>query len=242
MLQRLLALDAVDLASAFERAAQGVAEVLGADKVDVFVREADSDYLVALGTSNTPMGRREREAGLDRIPLERGGLLAQAYRLRQSYVCPRTEANPDELAELLELLGVRSTMGAPLTIGRDAIGIVLASSATPNLFGPKDLRFLESVARWIGLVAQRAALVEQLTSRAAEEGFRSGASSALEVLTPRQREVAGLVAQGLTNAEIADLLVRAEGTVANHVQDIMRRLGLRRRTQLAVWIAERDRS
>jgi DNA-binding NarL/FixJ family response regulator len=56
-------------------------------------------------------------------------------------------------------------------------------------------------------------------------------------LTPREREVAALVARGMTNREIARALVLTEGTVANHVRRVLVRLGLDSRTQLAVWVA-----
>jgi len=57
-------------------------------------------------------------------------------------------------------------------------------------------------------------------------------------LTRRQREIAGLLAQGLSNAEIAAQLVLTTGTVANHVASILQRLNLETRTQVATWAAE----
>ena len=48
-------------------------------------------------------------------------------------------------------------------------------------------------------------------------------------------EVAALIARGLSNAEIADRLTLTPGTVANHVAHIMRRLGVKKRTQIATW-------
>jgi len=54
-------------------------------------------------------------------------------------------------------------------------------------------------------------------------------------LTPRQREIMGLIAEGLTNAQIADRLGVSERTVKNHLTDIRRKLGLRNRVQIAVW-------
>ncbi|GLZ28985.1 hypothetical protein Lesp02_11750 [Lentzea sp. NBRC 105346] len=54
-------------------------------------------------------------------------------------------------------------------------------------------------------------------------------------LTGRQHEVLGLVAAGRTNAEIAAELGIAERTVDHHVGHMLTRLGLRTRTQLAVW-------
>jgi DNA-binding NarL/FixJ family response regulator len=54
-------------------------------------------------------------------------------------------------------------------------------------------------------------------------------------LTPRQREVALAVAEGLSNEEIAARLVVTPGRVANHLEQSLRRLTLRNRTQLAIW-------
>jgi len=58
-------------------------------------------------------------------------------------------------------------------------------------------------------------------------------------LSRREREVAVLVARGCTNAQIARALVITEGTAANHVARIMRKLGVRSRTGIGVWAVER---
>jgi DNA-binding CsgD family transcriptional regulator len=59
-------------------------------------------------------------------------------------------------------------------------------------------------------------------------------------LTPREREVAALVAQGLTNRQIAARLCLSERTAQNHVQHIVTKLGLSNRSQIAVWITGRN--
>jgi predicted ATPase/DNA-binding CsgD family transcriptional regulator len=56
-------------------------------------------------------------------------------------------------------------------------------------------------------------------------------------LTPREREVAGLVAQGLSNREIGRTLVISERTVDAHVQHILNKLGFNSRAQIAAWVA-----
>ncbi|WP_107773951.1 helix-turn-helix domain-containing protein [Nocardioides sediminis] len=55
-------------------------------------------------------------------------------------------------------------------------------------------------------------------------------------LSPREREIAGLVADGLSNREIAARLVISERTAENHVQHVLRKLGLANRAQVAAWV------
>jgi DNA-binding CsgD family transcriptional regulator len=57
-------------------------------------------------------------------------------------------------------------------------------------------------------------------------------------LTRREREVATLIAQGLTDREIAERLVITEGTVGSHGAHIFDKLGMRSRASLATWVAE----
>ena len=108
----------------------------------------------------------------------------------------------------------------------------------PEFFAEADLPFLQAVASWIGTVAHRAELFEQATREAARRG-RQEAADELATLTRRQQEVAICIAEGLTNEEIAQRLVLTPGTVANHVEHILRKLGLSSRTQVAVWAVGR---
>jgi DNA-binding CsgD family transcriptional regulator/sugar lactone lactonase YvrE len=61
-------------------------------------------------------------------------------------------------------------------------------------------------------------------------------------LTRREREIASLVAQGLTNREIAERLFIAERTAEGHVESIRNKLGFRSRTQVAAWVVDQDRA
>lgn len=84
---------------------------------------------------------------------------------------------------------------------------------------------------------------EQLARRAAArippEPTRRAVAASFDGLTPREREVALLIAQGHSNREIAEALVLSERTVTTHVTSILAKLGFTARTQVATWAAEK---
>lgn len=58
------------------------------------------------------------------------------------------------------------------------------------------------------------------------------------LLTPRERVIAGLVAEGLSNAEIAESLGIAQGTVKVHMRRLMAKWGCANRTQVALRVRD----
>lgn len=69
---------------------------------------------------------------------------------------------------------------------------------------------------------------------------KKGASEIFTLLSPRETEVAELIAEGLSNQEIADRLFISHGTVRNHISAILEKTGLEHRTQIAVkWLTNR---
>jgi DNA-binding CsgD family transcriptional regulator len=70
-------------------------------------------------------------------------------------------------------------------------------------------------------------------ANAKEEMARIGGRTRGDGLTPSERRVADLVAQGRTNAEVAAALFLAERTVASHLTHVYAKLGIRSRTELA---------
>jgi DNA-binding CsgD family transcriptional regulator len=68
---------------------------------------------------------------------------------------------------------------------------------------------------------------------------RSGRRSRTQLPSSREQEIAALIARGLKDREIAAALVLSEHTVHAHVRNLLDKLGLTSRTQIAAWVATR---
>ncbi|HEX5414751.1 MAG TPA: tetratricopeptide repeat protein [Chloroflexota bacterium] len=83
------------------------------------------------------------------------------------------------------------------------------------------------------------ALLEAVTDSSSEAAVLAAdltaTGPALDLLTPREREVVALLARGRTNRQIADALVITEGTARLHVAHILGKLGFHARTQIVAW-------
>jgi len=77
-------------------------------------------------------------------------------------------------------------------------------------------------------------ITRRLISEFAAQRPGPGAPAALAALTPRETQVLRLVAEGLSNQEIAARMVVSEETVKTHVSRVLSKLGLRDRTQAVV--------
>jgi DNA-binding NarL/FixJ family response regulator len=117
----------------------------------------------------------------------------------------------------------------------------LRAGASGFLLKDASARQLADAVRIVA--AGEALLAPTVTKRLLSEFTRLGAPRAprmdrIEALTERETEVLALIAQGLSNGEIAARLVVSEATVKTHVSRVLVKLGLRDRTQAAVFAYE----
>jgi two-component system, NarL family, response regulator DevR len=92
----------------------------------------------------------------------------------------------------------------------------------------------------VRLVAAGQSLLDPAVTQRVIERIRQGPQEPDELrsLTDQERRILELVAEGLTNRQIAERMYLAEKTVKNYVSSILAKLGLERRTQAAVFAAK----
>ncbi|WP_328946347.1 LuxR C-terminal-related transcriptional regulator [Streptomyces sp. NBC_00250] len=140
-----------------------------------------------------------------------------------------------------ELLGARrqvcNELGVPaLSEMESAVNDALAAQLRAELGGTP---FEAAVARGYALDLD-AAIDHALGIEGDEPGRSADAGTAdaePSLLTPRERQVAGLVARGLSNRKIAEDLVISPRTVEGHVDHILTKLGFTSRAHIAAWAA-----
>jgi non-specific serine/threonine protein kinase len=88
-------------------------------------------------------------------------------------------------------------------------------------------------------LAAEAAIAEALAIEVSSPAHLSEPDAAGRAsLTPREREVVALAAEGRTNRQIAEVLVITEGTARVHVEHVLAKLDLHSRAQLAAWAVQ----
>ncbi|OZM73170.1 DNA-binding response regulator [Amycolatopsis antarctica] len=118
------------------------------------------------------------------------------------------------------------------------VGAIMAGAAGYLL---KQVRG-QDVVNAVREVAAGRSLLDPVTTGHVLDRLRGpGPADELAAFTERERSVLELIGQGLSNREIAGELFLAEKTVKNYVTSVLGKLGMRRRTQAAAWVARRER-
>jgi DNA-binding NarL/FixJ family response regulator len=188
---------------------QGIRGLLElSDKVDVVAEADDGDQATRLVQTHRPDVvlmdmRMPRMNGADAI------LAMQQAELDTPVIILTTFDDHEQV-----LAGIRA----------GAKGYLLKDVSLDNL-----IRAIESVAA--GGTMIQPAITEALLKGLSRQSSEFEASDIPERLTPRETDVIRLMAGGYSNKEISQALNKSEGTIKNHVSNILSKLGVRDRTR-----------
>jgi DNA-binding NarL/FixJ family response regulator len=103
----------------------------------------------------------------------------------------------------------------------------------------KDVELREFVMA-VREVARGTSIIDPVITQRALERLQHPRKDGLELLTPQERKILALMAEGLSNRDIAEQLHLAEQTVKNYVSSILTKLGVQRRTQATLFVTDPD--
>jgi non-specific serine/threonine protein kinase len=221
----------------FERGDLGAAARLADEAVALARRERLSSWWLVQGLLTTA-----KVAALQRNGPRARALILEALSLS------REIGNRAAIAPALDVVAHLAALGGE---PRQAALLSAAATRVRDMLGgallPASARLHRQLEAALGTAmspeARRAAAREAQTLeldaslayalRVLEPPLEPSSPEPLDVLTPREREVARLVAQGLSNRQVAERLVLTEKTAANHLGRVFEKLGIRSRGQLA---------
>jgi DNA-binding CsgD family transcriptional regulator len=193
-----------------------------------------------LGDSAQQEGDLARAARLDREGLalfadlgDRFGLALTCERLAR--VCARLDGHQELALRLFAIADLlRAAIKSPRPPGEENDARYLAE--LERTLGASAFGAIWAEARALGPepVIREALATELAPPQAAPASVQRTAGP----LSDREREVAVLIAQGLTNRQIGEQLVLSERTVDAHVDHIRAKLKVRGRAQIAVWVTD----
>lgn len=144
---------------------------------------------------------------------------------------PRTASGPLDLSQLWR--SVLATRTADSSWSADLERRLLAAT-------------LSALAEWLG--EQSELLADEPITYPADDLAKARVAKLVAAtcarprrpgcLTRREAQIAGLIARGLSNRQIAENLVIATSTTERHVANILTKLGMRSRSQVAAWAVE----
>jgi DNA-binding CsgD family transcriptional regulator len=114
-------------------------------------------------------------------------------------------------------------------------GQVAVSAAVRDLMVGSGYRFGEPASQWFFHLES----VNRPYGESADSPAKRRIQQGARTLTAREREVVALLGLGMTNLDIAGKLKVSRSTVERHVSNILDKLALRSRVQVAAWTAER---
>jgi predicted ATPase/DNA-binding CsgD family transcriptional regulator len=236
------ALSALGVTAALSRDAD-----LAAHRVDEFMAQVEPGerwhtgwVLWALGISQWRLGDNHRAIELELESLMRHRPFGDELGFGSCVaVLAWTAVSDEQWKKAAELFGASrqalAAIGSPVAL----FGSVIeddkrCQAATRARLG--DAAFEAATRRGSKLAFED--IIALVTGKKTARPSTNVAAKAPSTLTGREREIAELIAQGLSNREIASALVIAQRTAEGHVERILAKLGFTSRAQVAAWAAE----
>lgn len=200
------------------------------------------------------LGERSSAERWEQLALSGRSYEARSKKGRRAYALAERSARLGETQRALDLFG--ESAGCFTGVGGSLVGQTLARLRRAELLAARsslhdsaavsaELAFVESLwrkakATWYLSKLHEAAASRGLDFRSGERQPPTRVREGSVRLTPRENEVAALVAQGSTNLQIANALTISERTVEGHVERILGKLEFRSRSQIAAWVASTE--
>ena len=129
------------------------------------------------------------------------------------------------------LTGTRDPEAHRRAVRMGAVGLVLKEHAIETVL--KAIEKVHAGEAWLDRMMIATILRER--SRPENANGRSGEAAKIATLTERERQVIGLIGEGLKNREIADRMFISEATVRHHLTSIFNKLGVEDRLELVIY-------
>ncbi|MFI9592304.1 ATP-binding protein [Nonomuraea sp. NPDC052265] len=186
-------------------------------------------------------------AGLGRVALDEGDLAEARTRLTEALVLSRDAGLRDSIARRLaawaRLVAAEGDDRRAVLLAAASLGLRdrRPDARTEELMAPARERLGEAVVALLwaeGMTMTADHAVSCALGGPLSEPVAAPVAGVVQDsrLTAREREIAELVARGLSNRAIADELVISPATAARHVANILGKLGFSTRTQIAAWV------
>lgn len=181
----------------------------------------------ASGADTTMLREATPQVVLLDIGLGHGSSLRVAEQVRKEF--------PESKIILMDVLPVHEDIVEFVNVG--VSGFIMKDATLDDL-----VHTIRSVAKGINVLPPQ--MTSTLFSQIAKDAVVRGRPDALEAvrMTPREREVINLIAEGLSNKEIATRLNIATDTVKSHVRNVMEKLMLHTRLQIAAYAHRESKS
>ncbi|MBC8160094.1 MAG: GAF domain-containing sensor histidine kinase [Roseiflexaceae bacterium] len=136
--------------------------ILQAEIASILLHSPATDELIAFGSSDTPLGRLQRERGLDHIPLATSGPLLQVFQQGNPLRIDRADALTS--VPSTSIAGIQSMLIVPLQVEETRQGLVVLGAARTNAFSDDDVSFLTFISARLGYALHHDTLTEELAA------------------------------------------------------------------------------